>query len=491
MSCTKLNFGTRVSITKCVAKWVRGSVASIFLFSILNSTLTSYQAQANVGEAFGFGSRVAGLAGIGTVGNAGAFSAYHNPAALGVPSDKRLLFSWGMVYMQPNFLPINNVVTQNLFNADADTVANVNTTYRNTAGQELGLSYQLFPEYMNITAGLVAFVPYDALAYMDTGESYVPEYFMYRARTQRPQVEFAVGANLGKGFHFGAGVHFGFSLTGNASVFINTITNTTSSMRFIASMQPKAGPYFGLLYKSQSESDPDRYNLGAVFRFPVSSLNTMVLSSAARVFGNFAAVDFNFTALSTLFYDPMALELGGAYKFFSWWKAYAQVDYQFWSAFQAPALVIQQPQTTNCSGSGCTGGSLNISPGSFPAYQYVDVVVPRFGEEFYLNEITTIRLGYAYRPSILGSVSNGNGNYLDPPKHMASLGLGLNYKHFLGFEATNQIDFHLAYQYLIQQTISKTAGNEVGNAADPKIGSPGYVAGGSVYGGGVSLSLLF
>lgn len=105
MSCTKLNFGTRVSITKCVAKWVRGSVASIFLFSILNSTLTSYQAQANVGEAFGFGSRVAGLAGIGTVGNAGAFSAYHNPAALGVPSDKRLLFFLGNGLYATQFSP--------------------------------------------------------------------------------------------------------------------------------------------------------------------------------------------------------------------------------------------------------------------------------------------------------------------------------------------------------------------------------------------------
>ena len=75
--------------------------------------------------------------------------------------------------------------------------------------------------------------------------------------------------------------------------------------------------------------------------------NTMVLNSSARVFGDFAAVDFNFTALSALFYDQMALELGSSWQHSDWGRLYGQLEYQFWSAYQAPALLIQQPQTTN------------------------------------------------------------------------------------------------------------------------------------------------
>ena len=113
------------------------------------------------------------------------------------------------------------------------------------------------------------------------------------------------------------------------------------------------------------------------------------------------------------------------------------------------------------------------------------------GEEWNLNDVTTLRVGYAYRPSMLKNPPNESGNYVDPSKHMIHLGLGLNYKKFLHFEAPCQIDFHLAYHYLILQKITKSAGNEKGDSTDSKIGAPGYDAGGNILGGGVSLSLAF
>jgi hypothetical protein len=116
-------------------------------------------------------------------------------------------------------------------------------------------------------------------------------------------------------------------------------------------------------------------------------------------------------------------------------------------------------------------------------------VIPRVGEEISLSEVSTIRVGYAYRPSFLAEVPNGAGNYLDPPKHMVNLGLGLNYKHFMGFETAARLDFNLSYHALVTQTITKTSGDEAGNPSGTKIGSPGYDAGGKILGGGVTLSL--
>jgi long-chain fatty acid transport protein len=450
------------------------AVAVTLLLSVVSQS--SY---ANVGDAFGFGSRTSALAGAGAAWGSGAFAAYHNPAAISAEADKRLKFGFGLVLAYPNFLPINNVVTQNKYVADGVQYGDVDTSYQSTFGQVLGISYRLFPDFFDLSLGFVAFLPLNQAAYMDTGEPFIPEYFLYRARTQRPQTEFGLGMNLGHGFRVGAGLHMAFTLTGNATVFLNTKPDTTtSSMRFTSSLKPKLAPYFGLLFKP--EDDPRTYSIGAVFRLPAASDNTLQLKSAARAFGPLAAVDFNFAAFSTLFYDPMALELGGSLATSSWSRMFLQLDYQIWSKFQAPALDIQQPQ-----------GSIQITPSSLPKFSYRNIWVPRIGEEFYLSDRVTLRAGYAYRPSILADVPTGAGNYLDPPKHMLNLGLGLNYAQFFGFDIPCNIDLNFTYHYLQRQLIQKTAGNEVGDLSDNKIGYPEYTAGGNVIGGGVSLSLAF
>jgi long-subunit fatty acid transport protein len=445
-------------------------------------------ASANVGQEYSFGSRAASLGGAVAGGGSGAFATYHNPAGLSLETEKRFKFGLGLIVMEPNFLPITNVVTQNKYNADAVQYSDVDTSYKTTLGQELGLSYRLLPETWNLTVGFVAFFPVNQLAYMDTGETYVPEYVLYRARTQRPQVEFATGVDLGSGWHLGAGLHFAFTLTSNASVFINTRANTASSMRFTSSLKPKLAPYLGLLYAPAE--DPKAYSVGLVFRFPVTSDNTMTLNSAARVFGDFAAVDFNFLGVSALFYDPMAIELGGTWQMCPAAKTYLQLEYQFWKKFEAPALIIQQPQTTNCQPAGSPEcGSVQIMPGELPSYTYSNLLVPRIGEEIQLSDVTTLRFGYAYRSSIFSDHPTGAGNYVDPSKHMLNMGLGLKYPTLAGLEIPWSLDFNFAFQYLVRQNITKTPGNEKGDLTDPKIGSPGYTAGGNIVGGGVTLSL--
>ena len=141
--------------------------------------------QANVGDTFGFGVQSMSLGGAGGSLDPSPSMAYHNPAALAADEEgPRFKASFGFLYAQPTFTPINNVVTQNNFIADGQSRSNVDLNYKPTVGQQLGLSYRLFPDLGNITLGLVTFLPFNQLAYLDSGEAYVPEYFMYRARTQ-------------------------------------------------------------------------------------------------------------------------------------------------------------------------------------------------------------------------------------------------------------------------------------------------------------------
>jgi hypothetical protein len=468
--------------------YLRASAIALVIAALGLSSI----AKANIGESYGFGSRTAALGGAGVSYGYGGYAAYHNPAGLPFTGDKRLLIEAGALLMVPSFIPITNVVVENAYTSDKVTFSDVENDYRSTFGQELGLVYRLFPDAMNFTFGVAAFLPLQQVAYMDTGETFVPEYMLYRSRTQRPQVEVGFGGDLGHGIHVGVGFHLAFALTSSATVFLQTDSAKPSTMRFASSLKPKVAPVFGVLFTPPSydtdSSTPPVYTVGAVLRLPVSSPNSLFLKSGARAFGSFAALDFNFNALSTLFYDPLTIELGGTIQETPNARLYLQADYQAWSKFEAPALLILDPKNESCGNSPC---GVNISGGKNPIFTYKDIIIPRVAEEITVGA-NTYRVGYAFRPSILSGLPTGAGNYLDPPKHIFTAGYGRTFDHFLSYHTPCNLDFHVSYEQLLTQHVSKDPGDENGNGVgDLKIGAPGYDAGGKIYGGGVSLTLAF
>ncbi|HTL11352.1 MAG TPA: hypothetical protein VL588_02625, partial [Bdellovibrionota bacterium] len=299
--------------------------------------------------------------------------------------------------------------------------------------------------------------------------------------------------------HLGIGASLAFSLTGNAFVFLQTNNAKASTMRFAASIKPKLAPYFGLYYGTgdtepsdvTAPTEGEAFSGGLVVRLPVSYGNVLDLLSGANAFGDFAALDFGFTARAAMFYDPLTVELGFSLKHSETFRTYVQADYQDWYNFEAPALNITNPEITNCGDSGggsCTG--IQIQPSDNPIRPARDIVVGRAGEEITIGE-NTFRVGYSFRPGIFRGDNSGAGNSLDPDRHSVNLGWGRVFPHFLGFETPFRLDLNFQYQKLISQTVTKTSGDETGNLAENKIGSPGYSAGGELWGGGMSVSLAF
>lgn len=451
---------------------------------LMAAGLFSPRALANIGETYGLGSRSAALAGAAGAWSDDAYSVYANPALMPlVTGEKRLALSFSLILMQPRLMDIDTVIVSNDYTSDLTTpkYGSVANDYRSTFGQALGLSYKLSADGHSML-GLVAYLPLSSVSYMDTGETYVPEYFLYRARTQRPQVDIAWAHEFSRAWRIGVGAHLGFSLTSNATAFLTTQANHPSTMRFSGNLQPKVGPYFAAHWAPTEE--PDQLGVGFVVRAPVNSANNMTLKTAARI-GALPAIDIIFNAMSALYYDPATAEGSVAWRLSPRWKMFLQGEYQFWSRFIGPSLNIES----------CTSGpdcGFIISNGSLPVVGYRNIIVPRMGHEIELGPTTMLRLGYAYRPSIVSSLPTGAGNYLDPPKHMITAGVGMLFKTFLGVESNNRLDLHLAFHRLESQTIVKTEGNELGTGTGPaKIGAPGYTAGGQVYGGGASLSWLF
>lgn len=470
--------------------------------SLILAVLGLNSAQANIIDTFGIGSRTAALAGAGTAWGFEGYAAANNPAALALATDKRLTLSWGILAMIPNFVEPGRVVIQNEFtgNAAGDpaTFGEVLQDYRNTFGQVVGINYQIAPEMGRLTLGVTFFIPFNQIAYMDTGETFLPEYVLHRSRTNRPQFEFGLGAEIAEGFYAGAGIHVGYTMTSKATLFLNNGAGRTSQARLSASLKPKLAPHLGLLYYSDgripSPTGPDKtkagsFSLGMVFRAPVASESDITALSAARVIGNVAALDLNIGMTATQFYDPLTVSLGGSVKYMDTARFIAQADFEAWSDFEPPSITIGQPTINNCGGAGCNG--VSFTPSVPPEFTAQNIVVGKLAHELEVSDGVTMRLGYGYRPSIFSRLPTGIGNYLDPDRHMFTGGLGFRFANFLNFATPCNLDFHAAYHLMPTQTVVKTAGNEIGNASDTKIGGPSYDVGGNVAGGGVSLTVAF
>lgn len=435
------------------------------------SLLLGPSANANIAEMFGFGSRMSALAGATLSGSSDGFASYTNPATLGWNSDKKLMLSWGMLFMSPSFLPINDITTTNDFASGtaSPTTGSADTEYRSTWGQALGVSYQIL-ESKKLTLGFTAYLPLDSVAFFDTGEAFSPEYVLYRCRTQRPQFTLGVGGDLASNLSLGMGIHLGVTQTANANVLLRTSTGP-SSMRLTTSLKTKASPYFGLFYKPS-----DFVQWGAVIRLPLSTDSNMVMGAGAKVLGT-VPLDFKLQSSAAVYYDPLTVELGGSFKPLPLWRVSLQADFQRWSTFSPPVLRVEN-----------IPGGVEIQNSQNPQFAYKNIWVPRIGNEWSV-ERTTWRLGYAYRPSMFDGLPTEAGNYLDPPKHMFNVGIGYRFERFLHFDTPINVDAHLSYHQLVTQSITKSPGDETGNGASSKIGAPGYSAGGKIYGGGVSLSL--
>ncbi len=452
-------------------------------------TLSATSAQANVGEAYGFGSRSAALGGATGAWGADGYASYYNPAQLTLQTERRAVISFGAAYYQPVFNPIDNVVTDNDYVSDKPGPIRGNVSvdeYRPTFGTMLGATLRLMPQWWNLTAGVTGFLPLKHLAYMDTGQTFVPEYVLYRARTQRPQFAFALAVEPLTGFSAGAGVQAAFSLTTTADVFVQTDQPKPSTMRFAATLKPKFMPYLGLMYVSNkndrksvvgAESEQWAWSTGFVTRLAGSSDNDLSLNTGARVLNPLPALPFRFQALSAIYYDPLTFELSGSLQYLKQARLFLQVDYQVWSAYKAPALTI------------IPSSGVNITAGGPPAISPRDIIVPRVGHEYQLGR-ATLRAGYSYRAGIFRGAPNGAGNYLDPDRDIFTAGLGWRFDHILDFNVPWTADFNGAYHSLREQNIVKTEGNEVGvGSGDRKIGAPGYEADGHVWGVGVSMTV--
>jgi hypothetical protein len=445
-------------------------------------------ASAAMGDRFGFTSEDAALAGA-RAGSAeiSSASAFNNPAQMSflpegsAAGESALRFHWSVLYSEPHFVDIHNVVVENSVNSDqtdgTSQVKNVDTNYPVTFGQSLGFSVRSKKSDHHWGFGAVAYLPLDRFALLDSGESFVPEYTLHRGRTQKPEFQAALSGLITKNLSFGAGVYLGTRLTSDTTIFLNQGTGTVSTMRIAASLKTEATPYFGLGFVAN-----DAVSFGLVVRLASSSPETLNVQASARAVGNVAAPDFSFPAIGTMYYDPFTVSAGTHWRTSPTTAVLLQLDYQAWSKFESPAIVIQtRACDPNCGVDFETGRNLSGATR--------DILVPRVGHVWTIGT-SELRTGYAYRPGIYRELPTGAGNAIDPNEHRFSAGYGWKIDTLPFFDAPGRFDFHAAYSLYPKQTVVKTPGDENGKLVNQKVGAPGYEIGGSEWGAGFTVQLF-
>src|SRR5690606_38229726 len=162
-----------------------------------------------------------------------------------------------------------------------------------------------------------------------------------------------------------------------------------------------------------------------------------------------------FPAIATMYYEPASIEFGAKWRYADTRALFLEIDYQAWSKFEAPTLIILDPETATCAPS-C---GVDFSTGRNLIPKTRDVFVPKIGHSWTIGE-AALRFGYVFRPGIYSHDPVGAGNAIDPDEHRFAAGYGWTFDSLFVFDAPGRVDLHAAYSVYPKKRITKSPGDE-------------------------------
>ncbi len=425
--------------------------------------LFAVSAFANFAEFFGSSTGTTGLGGqTNFYGNDPANNYYH-PSLLSFGTKVGLSFN--SYYVHHDFNPIENVLIRNSQNSDDNVNGDIATNYE---GVYYGALHAVLPILSpnGNKFGISIFTPLTELAEVNTGDPFLTEYVMYRARYKRTMAYANMAFPLSKNSGFSVGIFTG--LQTNSDVFLRTSVGDPDFNTY-SRVKANVTPSLGAMMSYSMLLDPHTFSL-TLQQEMKSKLESTTVGSNAN-----PQIFLNFSIDSMLYYDPYIVRFSyGLNKRI--YKILATVEYQIWSGYEPPTLRINQNDSN----------TINSSK-NFETINIRDIVVPKLGYLYNFSDSTGLLLGVGYKPSPLDSDFSGGGNSVDTDSFITSLGMTYKFKLF---KKRSELSFSGQYHHLVDKTVTKTTLDEQGGAGS-KIGAPGYKIGGAVINSSVGLKVYF
>ena len=424
---------------------------TLLFFIIISYVLNSPKSFANFAEFFGAGPESISLGNQGTDDPNNPVNNYYAPSFLAW--NKHISFAFSSSAIRHNFEDIKNIIIKNDSNSRSGTeIGNANNSYGDFYN---GIFHLVLPVFrpINGVIGVSLFAPIGYIAEVDSGDPILPEYIMYRARNKRSLVFFNYARAINNSFSFSLGATIGFevnaSMTTQAALNGSTIGSSSSLQAKIA---PNVSPMFSFSYINNN------LNLFLSYIHEVKSeLNTDVIGETSD-----PPIPFDINASSMTYFDPNIVRLAGNYSF-SLIKLYTTLEYQIWKNFKTSIIRLVQRASIKSSD-------------DYENVQVKNILIPRFGIKYLLNNYWEINGGISYRATPVQNDFSGAGNSLDADTIIFTL--GTNYLTKI-LDKSIKMSIGTQYHQLKDKFVIKTSGQENGDSGS-KIGGPSYKIGGNV-----------
>jgi len=423
---------------------------------------------ANPLDAFGLGSRAAGMGSAVAADTSGFDANYYNPA--GLARARGLELSVG-------YFRASHYLKTNGHDNDVDPVKGL-VGGLVAPGKVLGVPFAF---------GLALHLPDDRISRVRALRQEVPRWELYDNRNQRLFLAANLAVSPVKWLQIGGGFSFMSSTEGKLDIggFLNIFRAEDSQVRhqvdadLTAVRYPQVGMRIELsdavalavVYRGEFKLKLD---LSAYLHGDISHLTTAIYALDTHSVNNFL---------------PQQLVVAGSWKLTEDLRANLDVTWVNWGAYVPPVASLNVgldiPPPTGGWPNGITPPSAP-APTRIEALKMSDRVVPHLGVEWRALARPKwegfARAGYEYAKSPVGA-QTGLTNYIDRDRHSMSLGLGLRaLAPIAELPGDVRLDGHVQLSELVTTTTQK---------ADPADLVGDYTAGGHIWNVGATLTVGF
>lgn len=362
--------------------------------ALVGFALAPGAARASAWDLYGFGARGAALAGAMTAGAAGGTATYYNPAALLADRTSQLQLGADLA------LPALHIDFDRSPGEGALTPNPVRTDY----GLHVGLSVPLPGWFQRrLALGLGVHHPANGGTRIEAFDPTRPQFFLHQSLPDKVLLAPAVAVEVADWLLIGAGLQVLAFIEGSADTVVSLggrrFTKTGLRVDILANKAPTAG----ILLRPDGASGDLRvglaYRHGLDFRYQLPLVLEIVEVGTLSL-----------TIDGVALYTPPQADAGVAWQVTPDLLLLAAVTWAGWSHSPDPAAEV----VVDLQGEHIGRQELAHAESVPVDLGAQDILIPRVGAEWRVDENWTIRSGLAYRPTPLPTPT-GRTNYIDSP----------------------------------------------------------------------------
>lgn len=414
----------------------------------------SQVAQAHIAEFYGPSTQSVGLANQASLSRHDPGISYYSAALMA--HERTFSLSANSMIVSHNFKDIADIVVENNSNSNLTNPrrGDIDIDYRDIYMAAIHGSVPVAGEGNGILLFNV-FTPIGAIAEVNSGDEFLPEYVMYRSRLERTNAFVHYARPISENFSFSLGVQLSFQVGSDVGTQASLNgTNYGSSANLKARIKPTLGLVTSFAYQTQQSH---------IYLSYQQEMKSNLLAVANGEINDPTSALFSLALESMAYYDPHIMRLGLAHQLNSFMTGYITAEYQIWSGYQTPVIRIQD-----------RGGVL-LPSDDYEQVTTQNIFVPKVAVEFEIGENKRLSLGGLYRPTPLRGDFSGSGNSVDTD--LWALALGGSWEFTL-LERAITLGAAGQYHQLKNIDVTKNEGQEDGSPG-LRIGAPGYSVGGS------------